>query len=191
MNGKHLAIGLVGALVLAGACADDGGSSRRRLDESAGAGGVATGEAGGGVADGGSAMSGAGEAALGESGATSTGGTEAGGGGGSTSAGGEGGNEKRACSEIELDYAAAFAAAIACDPLAAQDECTKVKSDSPGCGCPRSINPANTDAAAQLDGLTREYAAAGCDLNDCPEISSCATSGAITCDPGSNTCQAP
>jgi hypothetical protein len=93
--------------------------------------------------------------------------------------------------EIEADFALAFAEARRCNPNVTPHECTELQSDSPGCGCPLLVNPANSTAMAKLGALTGEYAAAGCDLNACPDAAACPPRAQISCQAASSSCSVP
>jgi len=109
------------------------------------------------------------------SGASAAGGTSTIGGNGS------GADMNASCKALESDYLDTLAAAKACNPVIAVEQCTlKMAGDLP-CQCPTFVNPSNTDAIADLEALKQQYSAMGCDVGLPP--CSCADPTSAGCMP--------
>jgi hypothetical protein len=172
-GGDHATGGSGGHATGGGAGAGTGGSG------TGGSGGHATGGSGGHATGGGggSATGGAGGGSTGTGGhAGATGSGGAAGGGGGHPGGGAGGSGE-SCTQLSADYAAAFPAAEACTPGAA-NQCQTLMPTSLACGCSHYVND-----ATKLKAIQQQWTDQGCNNSTivCPLIACIAPGTAGDC----------
>jgi hypothetical protein len=174
----------------AGATGSAGKAAGGKGGAAGGSGGsVASGGAGGGMTTGGAGGTGGkgggmtGGGPGGDAGADGTGGSSMAGKGGGTAGvagrgmptggasgtAGVGGAPPPTCDDLEQAYAETLESALECNPESDAEQCTEHVPSRLSCGCVIHVNPARSEAVAELKRLVSEHEEMGC-VMVCPAI---------------------